>query len=291
MFLIGTGVTSADVDFEILVLLIQNVVVGDVELPIKVWKSIVWRRSQRWHLSYVDSKFLFKLWNKLEASTNIVVRATKAKISKKISPSNHPITLLSFWCFFVAGKYVNHKGRSRHFTSFEELEEERKNKLKKQQERGDDDSSEEEEDDDKASDDGSDESDSDESDDENKKAKGVSGLIEIENPNRIQKKSAEKVTKLNTAGPSKPELSRREREELEKQKAQAHYQKLHAEGKTDQARADLARLAIIKQHRAEAAARREAEKKGLDFPLDFVGWFSHFSRFLFPEKEEKTKKT
>ncbi|KAG4068860.1 hypothetical protein HA402_005008 [Bradysia odoriphaga] len=169
------------------------------------------------------------------------------------------------------GKYVNHKGRSRHFTSFEELEEERKKKLKKQQERGDDeDSSEEEEEEDKSSNDGSDESDSDESEDENKKAKGVSGLIEIENPNRVQKKSAEKVTKVNTAGPSKPELSRREREELEKQRAQANYQKLHAEGKTDQARADLARLAIIKQHRAEAAARREAEKK---------------------EKEEKSKKT
>jgi len=167
------------------------------------------------------------------------------------------------------GKYVNHKGRSRHFTSFEELEEERKNKLKKQQQRGDDESSEEEEEDDDEKS-GSDESDSDESDDENKKAKGVSGLIEIENPNRVQKKSAEKVTKVNTAGPSKPELSRREREELEKQRAQANYQKLHAEGKTDQARADLARLAIIKQHRAEAAARREAEKK---------------------EKEEKSKKT
>lgn len=38
------------------------------------------------------------------------------------------------------------------------------------------------------------------------------------------------------------------------------------QGKTEQARADLARLAIIKQHRAEAAARREAEKKG-NFPL------------------------
>lgn len=158
---------------------------------------------------------------------------------------------------------MNHKGRSRHFTSFEELEEERKNKLKKQQKRGDDEeSSEEEEEEENGSDDGSDESESDDSDDENKKAKGVSGLIEIENPNRVQKKSAEKVTKVNTAGPSKPELSRREREELEKQRAQAHYQKLHAEGKTDQARADLARLAIIKQHRAEAAARREAEKKG-----------------------------
>lgn len=170
--------------------------------------------------------------------------------------------MLNLSRFTISGKYVNHKGRSRHFTSFEELEEERKNKLKKQQERGDDDDESSEEEEEEASDDGSDESDSDESEDENKKAKGVSGLIEIENPNRVQKKSAEKVTKVNTAGPSKPELSRREREELEKQRAQAHYQKLHAEGKTDQARADLARLAIIKQHRAEAAARREAEKKG-----------------------------
>lgn len=86
-------------------------------------------------------------------------------------------------------------------------------------------------------------------DDANHKKKGVQGLIEIENPNRAVKKSAEKVTKVdvNAAGSSKPDLSRREREELEKQRAQAHYQKMHAEGKTEQARADLARLAIIKQ--------------------------------------------
>lgn len=89
-------------------------------------------------------------------------------------------------------------------------------------------------------------------------------MIDIENPNRVVKKTAEKVSKLNlsAAGSSKPELSRREREELERQRAQQNYQKLHAEGKTEQARADLARLAIIKQHRAEAAARREAEKRG-----------------------------
>ena len=62
----------------------------------------------------------------------------------------------------------------------------------------------------------------------------------------------------------KPELSRKEREELEKQQSAARYAKLHAEGKTEEARADLARLAIIKQHRAEAAARREREKKERD---------------------------
>lgn len=67
---------------------------------------------------------------------------------------------------------------------------------------------------------------------------------------------------MSAASTSKPDLSRREREELERQRAAANYQKLHAEGKTEQARADLARLAIIKQHRHEAATRREAEKKG-----------------------------
>jgi len=44
----------------------------------------------------------------------------------------------------------------------------------------------------------------------------------------------------------KPQLSRREREELDKQKAKLHYQKMHAAGKTEEARADLARLAIIR---------------------------------------------
>ncbi|CRK92077.1 CLUMA_CG005674, isoform A [Clunio marinus] len=64
------------------------------------------------------------------------------------------------------------------------------------------------------------------------------------------------------AAPPAPtgELSRREREEIEKQKKQANYQKLHAQGKTEQARADLARLAIIKQQREEAARQRELKK-------------------------------
>lgn len=94
------------------------------------------------------------------------------------------------------------------------------------------------------------------------KAKGVSNLIEIENPNRVQKK-AKKLSNLDKElEAEKPQLSRREREEIERQRAQAHYQKLHAEGKTEQARADLARLAIIKQQREEAKKRREAELRG-----------------------------
>lgn len=75
-------------------------------------------------------------------------------------------------------------------------------------------------------------------------------LFQVENPNRIQKK-AKKVTELTTeaaasSSSAAPQLSRREREEIEKERARANYQRLHAQGKTDEARADLARLAIIK---------------------------------------------
>lgn len=188
------------------------------------------------------------------------------------------------------GKFTNHKGRNRRFTNPEELEEERRRDEEKRrwrQQQGDVSSSEEEE----AADEEADSDEETSSDEEEGKAKGVSNLIEIENPNRVQKKS-KKLSTLNAevaaAADPKPQLSRREREEIEKQKAQAHYQKLHAEGKTDQARADLARLAIIKQQREEAKLRREAEQKG---------WFWGFLRkdvgnnvfFLIVEKEDAAK--
>ena len=87
-------------------------------------------------------------------------------------------------------------------------------------------------------------------------------MIDIQNPNRAQKQH-KKVSNL-THDDSKPQLSRREREELEKQRAKAHYQKLHAAGKTDEARADLARLAIIRKQREEAAKKREEDRLGKD---------------------------
>lgn len=82
-----------------------------------------------------------------------------------------------------------------------------------------------------------------------KKKSGVQGLIEIENPNRAPKKQNVKVKNLDEASGSNansaqpaPELSRREREELERQQKQAQYQKLHQQGKTDQARQDLGKV-------------------------------------------------
>jgi hypothetical protein len=38
---------------------------------------------------------------------------------------------------------------------------------------------------------------------------------------------------------------------------------LHKAGKTDQAKADLARLAVIRKQREDAAKKREDEKKGI----------------------------
>lgn len=52
------------------------------------------------------------------------------------------------------------------------------------------------------------------------------------------------------------------REEIEKQKSKERFMKLHLEGKTDQARADLARLAIIKKQREDAAKKRDNLRKG-----------------------------
>lgn len=98
------------------------------------------------------------------------------------------------------------------------------------------------------------------SEDENdsRKRSGVEGLIEIENPNRVSQKS-KKVAELDIEAPR--ELSRREREEIEKQKSKERYMKLHLEGKTEQARADLARLAIIKKQREDAAKKRDELRK------------------------------
>lgn len=55
------------------------------------------------------------------------------------------------------------------------------------------------------------------------------------------------------------QLSRREREALEKQQAKERYDKLHAEGKTEQARADLERLKLVRERRDAEAARKKAE--------------------------------
>ncbi|XP_068323400.1 uncharacterized protein [Pyrus communis] len=92
------------------------------------------------------------------------------------------------------------------------------------------------------------------------KKKGIQGIIEIENPNLVKPKTmkAQDVDMGTTT-----ELSRREREELEKQRARERYMRLLEQGKTEQARKDLERLALIREQRAEAAKIEKKKKLGL----------------------------
>lgn len=72
--------------------------------------------------------------------------------------------------------------------------------------------------------------------------------------------AAEGVKDLSVGGKkAKPlgELSRREREAIQAQQAKERYQKLHEAGKTDEAKADLARLKLIKEKREAEAARKQ----------------------------------
>ncbi|CAL8274968.1 unnamed protein product [Lota lota] len=154
-------------------------------------------------------------------------------------------------------KKGGHKGRMRTYTSPEEIDAQMKEEKERKQNEQEDDGA-------TAQTDGTEEkihgSGSEDSDDEGsqKKRGGGDGLIEIENPNRIIQKS-KKVTQIELDEPK--QLSRREREELEKQKAKERYMKMHLAGKTDQAKADLARLAIIRKQREDAARKKEEEKK------------------------------
>lgn len=54
-------------------------------------------------------------------------------------------------------------------------------------------------------------------------------------------------------------LSRREREAIQAQEAKLRYEKMRAEGKTEEARADMERLKLVRAQRAEAAERKAAE--------------------------------
>uniref|UniRef100_A0A9J7XZK9 Pdgfa associated protein 1a n=1 Tax=Cyprinus carpio carpio TaxID=630221 RepID=A0A9J7XZK9_CYPCA len=139
----------------------------------------------------------------------------------------------------------SHKGRGKQFSNPEEIDRQMKAQREKEENEGAERGS-------------SSESEEESSSDDEPKKKGIEGLIEIENPNRVSQKS-KKVVEIDVNAPK--ELSRREREEIEKQKAKERYMKLHLEGKTDQARADLARLAIIKKQREDAARKRDELRK------------------------------
>ncbi|KAL4973230.1 casein kinase substrate phosphoprotein PP28-domain-containing protein [Aspergillus desertorum] len=84
----------------------------------------------------------------------------------------------------------------------------------------------------------------------------VSDLEVPSNPNYTSK-----TKKAEDGEGGEAQLSRREREAIEAQQARERYLKLHAEGKTEEARADLARLAIVRERREQERLRKEAEKE------------------------------
>lgn len=142
----------------------------------------------------------------------------------------------------------SHKGRGKQFSNPEEIDRQMKEQKEREESAGAE----------KGSSSGSGDDSSSDDENDSRKRSGVEGLIEIENPNRVSQKS-KKVADLDVDAPR--ELSRREREEIEKQKSKERYMKLHLEGKTEQARADLARLAIIKKQREDAAKKRDELRK------------------------------
>jgi len=86
------------------------------------------------------------------------------------------------------------------------------------------------------------------------RGKGTAAVIDVANPNRS--KGASKAEPSGVV-----ELTRREREAIEAQEKQRRYEALHKAGKTDQAKADLARLEEVRRRRDEAAKKREEDKK------------------------------
>ncbi|KAH0441893.1 28 kda heat- and acid-stable [Colletotrichum camelliae] len=91
------------------------------------------------------------------------------------------------------------------------------------------------------------------------------------NPNhskaaRNQTKAPPKEVEEATEGVKKLAVAnnRKERESMEAALAKERYRKLHEAGKTDEAKADMARLRLIREQRAADAARREAEKEERD---------------------------
>ncbi|KAF9497430.1 hypothetical protein BDN71DRAFT_612969 [Pleurotus eryngii] len=159
-----------------------------------------------------------------------------------------------------SGKFKQKRGGGRNFSKVMTLDENGTavSQDKRWARRGDDD--EEKDSDDEEEEDEEDEEESSEEEEEGAEAEQKQQQAaaddedaDLINPNHVTKK-------MNISDLSAPrELTRREREQKEKKEAQDRYWKLHVQGKTDQAKSDLARLAKIKAEREAAQARRKAE--------------------------------
>jgi len=93
------------------------------------------------------------------------------------------------------------------------------------------------------------------------KPKSMADRLGMETANlNANKKTHIKVSEM---GAAPVQLSRREREEIAKQKSHADYMRRHANLETVQAKKDMMRLKMIREQRAKAKQRRE-EKEAAD---------------------------
>ena len=90
-----------------------------------------------------------------------------------------------------------------------------------------------------------------------RKAKGVEGLIEVDNPNKAKAKSM----KISDLGGEAPPMTRREREEKEREAKKAAYRKRHEMGLTEEYKTDMKKLAEVKARREAAQAKKSAEEE------------------------------
>lgn len=86
------------------------------------------------------------------------------------------------------------------------------------------------------------------------------GAASVGGKQREVEEATEAVKDLSLGGAAAAPQSRRERESLEAQQAKERYRKLHEQGKTDEAKADLARLKVIREKRESEAARKQVRR-------------------------------
>lgn len=96
-----------------------------------------------------------------------------------------------------------------------------------------------------------------------KKKVGFAAIAKTQNPNSAKKANKVMKAKDMDENASPQQLSRREREAIEKERAAAYYLKKHLAGETEEAKKDLARLAEVKRRREEAEQRKIEEEAGM----------------------------
>lgn len=87
----------------------------------------------------------------------------------------------------------------------------------------------------------------------------LEGATNLNAAAKDEKKAVKMKDMKMSMGAEKPELSRREREELEAKRKEAAYRKKHEAGETDEAKSDLARLAEVRKRREDAKKAKEAQ--------------------------------